>query len=58
MDKLQDLILSLIGGEKMGLIDWSEPSLLSSNSLLITLEQADQSTVSAAMIAFNPIFWK
>lgn len=41
MDKLNNLYVDFFGGEKIGLIDLSQPSLY----------------ISAASIAFNPIFW-
>jgi len=41
MDFLQDLKISVLGGEKTGTIDWHQSGLF----------------ISAAAIAFNPIFW-
>jgi hypothetical protein len=58
MDKIQDLKISLLGGEQTGLIDFSESSLLSARHKPARPGHTDQIAVSAASIAFNPIFWK
>jgi hypothetical protein len=59
MDYIQDLRISLFGGEKTGTIDFSQPSLFSTcHTRIPSLLCPDELVVAAAAIAFNPIFWK
>jgi hypothetical protein len=59
MDYFQNLQNSIFGGEKTGTMDFSQPSLYGTCHTMIPSSLGpDELVVSAAAIAFNPVFWK
>ena len=58
MDFLQNLKAMTLGGEKVGTIDFNQGSLYSASRIPVCRIPANDPVVSAATIAFQPIWWK